>query len=187
MRGIPYDRPTTTMADFVMCDACQAEYDDPLDRRFHAQPNACPVCGPQVRLLERDGLEVETEDALRAAAEDLLAGRILAVKGLGGYHLACRADDEDAVALLRSRKHREERPFALLVADVEAARALVELGEQEEALLLLAPAADRARPPPARTPPLPSRSRRARRTSGSCSRTRRCTSCSRPTPASRSS
>jgi hydrogenase maturation protein HypF len=135
VRGIPYDRPLTTMADFVMCDACQAEYDDPLDRRFHAQPNACPVCGPQVRLLERDGTAVATGDPLRAAAQDLLDGRILAVKGLGGYHLACRADDEAAVAELRSRKHREDRPFALLVADIDAARTLVELSAAEEALL----------------------------------------------------
>jgi hydrogenase maturation protein HypF len=134
VRGIPYDRPLTTMADFVMCDACQAEYEDPLDRRFHAQPNACPVCGPQVRLLERDGTEV-AGDPVRAAVQDLLDGKILAIKGLGGYHLACRADDEAAVARLRSRKHREDRPFALLVASSEAARALVELGEREEALL----------------------------------------------------
>ena len=136
VRGIPYDRPLTTMADFEMCDACRGEYEDPADRRFHAQPNACPVCGPQVRLLERDGEPVEgADDALRAAADDLLAGRILAVKGLGGYHLACRADSEEAVAALRSRKRREDRPFALLVADVESARALVELGPVEEALL----------------------------------------------------
>jgi hydrogenase maturation protein HypF len=136
VRGIPYDRPLTTMADFEMCDACRAEYEDPDDRRFHAQPNACPVCGPQVRLLERDGEPVEgADDALRAAADDLLAGRILAVKGLGGYHLACRADSEEAVAALRSRKRREDRPFALLVGDVETARALVELGPAEEALL----------------------------------------------------
>jgi hydrogenase maturation protein HypF len=136
--GIPYDRPMTTMAGFEMCDACQAEYDDPLDRRFHAQPNACPVCGPQVRLLERDGTEVsfEATDAVRAAADDLLAGKILAVKGLGGYHLACRADDEEAVRELRARKHREDRPFALLVADVAAARALVELDDVEEAMLV---------------------------------------------------
>ncbi|MDQ3678022.1 MAG: carbamoyltransferase HypF [Actinomycetota bacterium] len=136
--GIPYDRPMTTMAAFQMCEACQAEYDDPLDRRFHAQPNACPVCGPQARLLERDGTPVELEkgqDAVRTAADHLLAGRILAVKGLGGYHLACRADDEHAVSALRARKHREDRPFALLVADVEAARSLVELDEAEEALL----------------------------------------------------
>jgi hydrogenase maturation protein HypF len=136
VRGIPYDRPLTTMAAFQMCDACQAEYEDPADRRFHAQPNACPVCGPQVTLLEADGTAVEgVEDALRTAADDLLAGRILAVKGLGGYHLACRADSEEAVATLRSRKRREDRPFALLVADVETARGLVELNTLEESLL----------------------------------------------------
>ena len=136
VRGIPYDRPLTTMAGFEMCAACRAEYEDPLDRRFHAQPNACPVCGPQLRLLERDGSAVErADDALRAAARDLLEGRILAVKGLGGYHLACRADSEDAVGALRARKHREDRPFALLVADVDAARRLVSLGPAEEALL----------------------------------------------------
>jgi hydrogenase maturation protein HypF len=141
VRAIPYDRPLTTMAGFVMCDACQAEYEDPLDRRFHAQPNACPVCGPRVRLLERDGTEVGSDDPLRTAVQDLLDGKILAIKGLGGYHLACRADDETAVALLRSRKHREDRPFALLVADAAAARTLVELGEQEATLLT-----SRARP-----------------------------------------
>ena len=137
VHGIPYDRPLTTMAGFEMCDACRAEYEDPLDRRFHAQPNACPVCGPQVRLVERDGEPVAgaEEDPLRAAAQDLLDGRILAVKGLGGYHLACRADREEAVAALRSRKHREDRPFALLVADVDAARELVELSADEQALL----------------------------------------------------
>ncbi|MDP2711896.1 MAG: carbamoyltransferase HypF [Solirubrobacteraceae bacterium] len=142
VEGIPYDRPLTTMAGFAMCDACRAEYDDPADRRFHAQPNACPACGPQVRLLERDGEPVaDVDDPLRAAADDLLAGRIVAVKGLGGYHLACRADDEQAVAALRARKHREDRPFALLVADVDAARRLVELDAAEEALLT-----SRARP-----------------------------------------
>ena len=143
VEGIPYDRPLTTMAGFSMCEACLAEYEDPLDRRFHAQPNACPACGPQVRLLERDGAPVEDagDDAVRAAAQDLLDGRILAVKGLGGYHLACRADSEAAVAALRSRKHREDRPFALLVADVEAARRLVELDAAETALLT-----SRARP-----------------------------------------
>jgi hydrogenase maturation protein HypF len=123
------------MAGFVMCDACQAEYDDPLDRRFHAQPNACPVCGPQVRLLERDGAPVDSDDPVRDAVGDLLDGRILAIKGLGGYHLACRADDETAVAALRSRKHREDRPFALLVADVEMASTLIEVGERAEQLL----------------------------------------------------
>jgi hydrogenase maturation protein HypF len=163
VRAIPYDRPATTMAGFEMCAACRAEYEDPLDRRFHAQPNACPACGPRARLLERDGSPAALEpragagdarapalaasgagwgdaagraaDAVRAAADDLLAGRVLAIKGLGGYHLACRADDERAVSALRSRKHREDRPFALLVADVEAARALVALSDDEATLL----------------------------------------------------
>jgi hydrogenase maturation protein HypF len=137
VQGIPYDRPQTTMAGFEMCAQCQAEYDDPLDRRFHAQPNACPVCGPQVRLVERGGERVAGgDDAVAATVADLLDGKILAIKGLGGYHLACRADSEDAVARLRGRKRREGRPFALLVADVESARKLVELGPEEEALLL---------------------------------------------------
>jgi hydrogenase maturation protein HypF len=135
VRGIPYDRPTTTMADFQMCADCLAEYEDPLDRRFHAQPNACPVCGPQARLLERDGTPATAVEAVATAAQALLEGKILAVKGLGGYHLACRADDEHAVSTLRSRKHREDRPFALLVADVAAARELVTLSDAEAALL----------------------------------------------------
>jgi hydrogenase maturation protein HypF len=137
VQGIPYDRPQTTMSGFAMCAECQAEYDDPLDRRFHAQPNAGPVCGPQVRLVERGGERVAGgDDAVAATVADLLDGKILAIKGLGGYHLACRADSEEAVARLRGRKRREGRPFALLVADLEAARKLVELGPAEEALLV---------------------------------------------------
>ncbi len=136
VRGVPYDRPLTTMAGFAMCAECRAEYEDPLDRRFHAQPNACPACGPRARLLGREGEELDGGgDAVAAAAAALRDGAIVAVKGLGGYHLACRADDADAVAALRGRKHREEKPFALLVADPAAAAALVELGPGEEALL----------------------------------------------------
>jgi len=131
VRGVPYDRPLTTMAGFRMCDACQAEYDDPADRRFHAQPNACPACGPRVRLLGSDA-----DDAVRAAADALRGGAILAVKGMGGYHLACRADHEWAVAALRGRKHREDKPFALMAPNLVAARALVELGTEEETLLV---------------------------------------------------
>jgi hydrogenase maturation protein HypF len=143
VRGVPYDRPLTTMAGFEMCGPCRAEYEDPADRRFHAQPNACPACGPSVSLLEPGGARHEPRgvrrdagDPLRAAAAALAAGAVLAVKGVGGYHLACRADDERAVAALRSRKHREDRPFALMAPDLDAARALVELTPDEEELLL---------------------------------------------------
>jgi hydrogenase maturation protein HypF len=139
VEGVPYDRPLTTMAGFEMCALCRAEYEDPLDRRFHAQPTACPRCGPAVRLIDADGGEApvgDAGDAVAAAAAALEQGAIVAVKGLGGYHLACRADDDAAVAALRSRKHREERPFALLAADVAAARRLVDLGAEEEALLI---------------------------------------------------
>jgi hydrogenase maturation protein HypF len=138
VRGIPYDRPFTTMAGFTMCARCRTEYEDPADRRFHAQPNACSQCGPSVSLLRVDGSQALVEpagDPVRAAAEALREGRILAVKGIGGFHLACRADDETAVATLRARKHREDKPFALMVATVRAAGRLVRLGEAERSLL----------------------------------------------------
>jgi hydrogenase maturation protein HypF len=135
VRGVPYDRPLTTMAGFVMCARCQAEYDDPGDRRFHAQPNACPACGPRVWLADRDGRERAAGDAVAAAAAALREGAIVAVKGIGGFHLACRADDEAAVRALRARKHREDRPFALMAAGVAAARSLIEFGAGEAALL----------------------------------------------------
>jgi hydrogenase maturation protein HypF len=137
VEGVPYDRPLTTMSGFAMCERCLAEYEDPLDRRFHAQPNACPECGPRARFVTADGEEIApgAADAVAAAAAALRDGAVLAVKGIGGYHLACRADDERAVAALRSRKHREEKPFALLVADLAAAAELVELGEEEATLL----------------------------------------------------
>jgi hydrogenase maturation protein HypF len=135
VRAIPYDRPFTTMAGFVMCAECQREYDDPGDRRFHAQPNACPACGPSVRLLDACGHPIAAHDTVRAAAAALREGRIVAVKGIGGFHLACRADDETAVARLRAGKHREDKPFALMVASITDAAALVGLGEAERALL----------------------------------------------------
>jgi hydrogenase maturation protein HypF len=137
VRGVPYDRPMTTMASFEMCDACRAEYEDPLDRRFHAQPNACPVCGPSLRLVDRAGRAVAegNDQALEAVALALAEGRIVAVKGLGGYHLACRADDEAVVAELRARKHREDKPFALMAPSVAAALELVVLDDASGALL----------------------------------------------------
>jgi hydrogenase maturation protein HypF len=132
VRDVPYDRPFTTMAGFTMCDACRAEYEDPGDRRFHAQPNACPACGPAVRLLGGGG----RGEPVAAAARALREGAIVAVKGIGGYHLACRADDEAAVAALRARKHREERPFAVMAEGIDGARALVRASPQDEALLV---------------------------------------------------
>jgi hydrogenase maturation protein HypF len=137
VRGVPYDRPLTTMAGFAMCPACQAEYEDPSNRRFHAQPNACPACGPQVSLLEPGGEVVaRREEALAGAVDALRSGATVAVKGIGGFHLACLAGDELAVAALRTRKHREDKPFALMAADLRAARDLVELSPREETFLL---------------------------------------------------
>ena len=139
VRGVPYDRPATTMAGFVMCAACQREYDDPGDRRFHAQPNACPVCGPAVQLLDAAGAPIAlpaSADAVRAAMRWLADGAVLAVKGIGGYHLACDAANDVAVAELRRRKRREDRPFALMARDEPSARELVELGDVERTLLV---------------------------------------------------
>jgi hydrogenase maturation protein HypF len=135
-RDVPYDRSATTMAGFTMCSACRREYEDPLDRRFHAQPVACPDCGPRLRAVSGAGrLEGEGGDALVMAAADLLTGRIVAVKGLGGYHLACDATSAEAVSRLRGRKQRDEKPFAVMVRDLDAARAVARLDAAEEALL----------------------------------------------------
>ncbi len=139
VRGVPYDRPLTTMGSFQMCARCRAEYEDPLDRRFHAQPIACAGCGPALTLLAPSGRPVHTAEArdiAEAAAKALVGGLILAIKGVGGFHLGCRADDEHAVAALRARKHREEKPFALMVADLEAAGRLAHVGPLERELLL---------------------------------------------------
>jgi hydrogenase maturation protein HypF len=172
VRGVPYDRPLTTMAGFTMCAACRAEYEDPRDRRFHAQPNACPACGPRVRLVGAGGgigaaavanprfdaaaadrtlaaavadstlddaaVDLRS-DAIAATVRLIAAGAIVAIKGLGGFHLACRADDTGTVARLRARKRREDRPFALMVADLDGASRLALVGN-EEARLLRAPA-----------------------------------------------
>ena len=135
VRGVPYDRPATTMARFRMCPACQREYDDPLDRRFHAQPNACPACGPRLSAVGTSGEDLCWEDPVRRAARALEAGLIVAVKGLGGYHLACDASSGQAVERLRERKKRDEKPFAVMVRDLNAARRLALLGGEEERLL----------------------------------------------------
>ncbi len=138
IRDIPYDRPLTTMQPFAMCPSCQREYDDPLDRRFHAQPNACPVCGPHVwledpsrpgeRLAERDG-------ALRLAGQRLLEGKVLAIKGLGGFHLACDATNGEALDTLRARKGRPAKPLAVMMATMEDVHRHCLVSEPERALL----------------------------------------------------
>src|SRR5579884_1763712 len=147
VQDVPYDRDKTTMRVFPMCPACQSEYADPLNRRFHAQPNACPVCGPQVTLFDwergRDKLgpgadvinRVPTDDPITIAARYLAEGTILAVKGLGGYHLACDALNVEAVQRMRQRKHREAKPFALMVPDLETVRRLCQVNDAEIALL----------------------------------------------------
>lgn len=134
IRDVPYDRAATTMAAFAMCADCAREYRDPADRRFHAQPVACPACGPQLVLLDAAGRR-QDGDAIPTAAQLIRAGRILAVKGLGGYHLAAAAADEAAVATLRARKQREEKPFAVMATDLAAAGRLADLGPGEERLL----------------------------------------------------
>jgi hydrogenase maturation protein HypF len=132
---LPYDRPATTMAGFPMCADCAREYADPADRRFHAQPIACPACGPRLEFLGADGTAATGESALAATTALLAAGGVVAVKGLGGYHLACTATDERAVATLRRRKQRGDKPFAVMVRDLVAARALVDVDPVSEALL----------------------------------------------------
>ncbi len=133
--AIPYDRPHTTMARFAMCVDCRAEYENPLDRRFHAQPIACPRCGPRLGWLDSDGKLLALPDALERAAHRLREGAIVAVRGLGGFHLACDALNDATVAELRVRKRRDEKPFAVMVADVETALRYAELSEAELALL----------------------------------------------------
>ncbi|MFZ2950077.1 MAG: carbamoyltransferase HypF, partial [Desulfuromonadaceae bacterium] len=135
--GIPYDRPNTTMAGFPLCPDCLREYRDPLDRRFHAQPIACHACGPRVTLLTSRGEDIaECDDAVLQAVELLKSGAILAVKGIGGYHLAVDACNNDAVRRLRERKKRDEKPFAVMAATLETARSLALTSDMEERLLV---------------------------------------------------
>ena len=135
IESLPYDRPTTSMKVFPMCPACEREYNDPADRRFHAQPVCCHDCGPALELLDGEGRSVDCEDPIADVADALIRGKIVAVKGIGGFHLACDAGSPDAVKRLRKRKHREEKPLAVMVRDVGAARAIAELGAPEQSLL----------------------------------------------------
>ena len=134
--ALPYDRPNTSMARFTMCEACRREYVDPENRRFHAQPNACPLCGPQLTLWDQAGAVLAgRQEALRLAADAIRAGKILALKGLGGFHLLVDARNQDAVLRLRERKHREEKPLALMMPSLESAKAYCQVSDLEKRLL----------------------------------------------------
>ena len=135
-KDIPYDRISTTMAPFRMCSECQREYDDPMNRRFHAQPNACWSCGPVPALHDRNGEAIKCDDPVTEAIRFLTRGSILAVKGLGGFHLCVDARNHDAVVRLRRRKHREEKPLAVMVKDLDSARKLVRVNRKEAEVLL---------------------------------------------------
>ncbi len=140
IKNIPYDRTNTTMKEFKMCKSCQSEYDNPSDRRFHAQPNACEICGPQISLIQnskgkRQNLETG-KDAIKKTVELLKRGKIVAIKGLGGFHLACDALSDKAVKTLRSRKYREDKPFALMAKDLKTIKRYCEVSPEEEKLLL---------------------------------------------------
>jgi hydrogenase maturation protein HypF len=168
-RAIPWDRAQTSMADFPLCPACAAEYEDPGDRRFHAQPIACPNCGPRLWLEGGDA----AGDPVTQAARLLRQGAVVAVKGLGGFHLACDAGNRAAVAALRAGKAREAKPFALM-ATLEQARALCEVSEQAEALLT-SPAAPIVLLPRRDGVALPDGLARGRTISASCCPPRPCT------------
>jgi len=136
IEDIPYDRPKTTMRSFQMCPHCQKEYDDPLDRRFHAQPNACPQCGPKLSLMDNSGNLVNCPDVITTTCQLLKAGRIIAIKGLGGFLLACDATNEVALKTLRQRKRRPFKPLAIMVANIQEAEKHCHISEEEKKLLL---------------------------------------------------
>ncbi|WP_347989171.1 Sua5/YciO/YrdC/YwlC family protein [Methylomonas sp. AM2-LC] len=131
IRQVPYDRCYTSMAEFVMCPHCQAEYEDPADRRFHAQANCCPDCGPKLWLEDHKGQTLDSDDPLNLAASLIRQGYIIAIKGLGGFQLACNATDADAVSKLRKRKHRYAKPFALMGRDVDIIACYTQLNATE--------------------------------------------------------
>ncbi len=137
---LPYDRENTSMAVFPLCARCRGEYEDPGDRRFHAEPNACPDCGPSLSVKTREGKPVAADDPLGCAVDALRAGEIVAIRGLGGFHLAADATNEETVRQLRERKRREEKPFAVMVRDLAVARSIAGISKADEAILSSPPA-----------------------------------------------
>lgn len=135
INAIPYDRVNTSMSCFELCEKCKAEYENPTDRRFHAEPNACPVCGPQLTLYDAASKSVKTDDPVQTVIDLLLSGHIVAIKGLGGFHLSVDAGNDEAVKKLRSRKYREEKPLAIMTRDIPAVRQIAEVSKEEEKVL----------------------------------------------------
>jgi len=138
VKTIPYDRPNTTMSVFKMCEKCAAQYKDVKDRRFHAQPVACSACGPQIRLTDSTGKTItkQTEKVIAETARFLLAGKIVAIKGIGGFHLAVNALDDRAVQRLRQRKKRDHKPFAMMAASIERIKEYAIVNQGDEQLLI---------------------------------------------------
>lgn len=135
INGIPYDRPNTTMAEFTLCDRCQSEYDNPLNRRFHAQPVACPDCGPQVWFESLTTGPERREKGIQRPRQFLRDGKIIAIKGLGGFHLACDALNQEAVSKLRRRKKRSDKPFATMVFDIEYVKKYCLINNAQETII----------------------------------------------------
>lgn len=136
IKGLPYDRINTTMKDFEMCPMCEKEYLNPSNRRFHAQPNCCPKCGPSLKLLNSERKDLLSQDPIKDTINLINQGKIVAIKGLGGFHLACKAENKKAIKVLRKRKNRPHKPFAIMVKDIESAKKLAYISKEEEMLLL---------------------------------------------------
>lgn len=135
LKELPYDRINTTMGSFEMCPTCGKEYNSPSDRRFHAQPNCCPNCGPSLKLLNSTGEDISSDDPIKDTINLIMQGQIVAIKGLGGFHLACEAENKKAIEILRKRKNRPYKPFAIMVKDVETARKVAYISKEEENIL----------------------------------------------------
>ena len=157
IESAPYDRVRTTMRGFALCAACLAEYREPKNRRFHAEPIACPACGPSLELLDENGRPVACEDPLLGTAQALLEQQVVAIKGIGGFHLACLASSDRATRLLRERKGRDEKPFALMVSDLGQALELCEFRSLRASAAERSGAANRARATPSGAPSQPRR------------------------------
>jgi hydrogenase maturation protein HypF len=136
IKDLPYDRPYTTMESFYMCEECKKEYDDPSNRRFHAEPNCCAICGPKLYLIDNKGQEIENIDAIEVTAKLIQDGKIIAIKGIGGFHLVCDARNEDTIQMLRTKKQRKDKPLALMAKNIDIVKEICNITKKEEEILL---------------------------------------------------